>query len=116
MSDWTSRGWHYAEDLHYLDAPWPWGWDGTPDADVVAHEGEATDAATVGRLRARAAHGVSPHLLDAWVQTAQRTRSAAATSVASSEKEQELMIVEVPTRLKNSLEHCSILYWHPVLF
>lgn len=56
---------YYAEDLHYLSTPWAWGW--TPD------EAEGSGVVVgAGRLRGRAAHGVSPSLLDAWVQASQR--------------------------------------------
>lgn len=55
----------YAEDLHYLSTPWAWGWT----ADEAKQSGTVERA---GRLRGRAAHGVSPRLLDVWVQASQR--------------------------------------------
>lgn len=65
-----------------------------------------TEAEEVGQLRARAAHGVSPNLLDTWVQTAQRTPSSA-QSVATVEKEQQLMIVEVLEEARPQLRNES---------
>jgi len=87
----------YAEALHYLDTPWPWGWA----------EGEAeAELDLPGRLRGRAAHGVSPALMDTWVQAARRL-SQTEQAEAGGEAASELRIVEVLEEARPQLRNES---------
>lgn len=101
------RSWHYAEDLHHLDVPWPWGWD-EGDVDAASRPSDATSAAGAGKIRARAAHGVSPYMFDVWVQIARRTHDSSHSKETSEhEQELELMVVEVLEEARPQLRNES---------